>query len=138
MPKSSLESEWSLLQNQFDSYEKYSLVIKLISVGVLTYAFTSGVVGVFVVCLLLVLWMQDAIWKTFQGRIETRLLQVEKSLAATGNSDVTAFQFNTQFLQHRSGITGLIVEYVKQALRPTVAYPHVVLVLMGIIEALVH
>ena len=29
MPASDAAREWSLLQNQFDSYEKYSLVIKL-------------------------------------------------------------------------------------------------------------
>ena len=32
------KAEWSLLQNQFDSYEKHSLYVKLLSVMVLVAA----------------------------------------------------------------------------------------------------
>ncbi len=131
MKTKEIETEWSLLQNQFDSYEKYSLIIKLANTGVLSTAYFLDKMGVFTLFLLLILWMQDAIWKTFQSRIEIRLLQLENCIFEA--SDVKVFQFNSQYLKNRPGVAGLISEYLKQALRPTVAFPHVALVLMQLV-----
>jgi hypothetical protein len=39
MNVSNLENEWSVLQNQFDDYEKYSLIIKLVNIGLLSAAY---------------------------------------------------------------------------------------------------
>ena len=123
--------EWCLLQNQFDSYEKFGLLIKLASVFVLSSAMLVDRAGPMAACILIVLWLQDAIWKTFQSRIETRLLRLEVLLAgdsapATGNHQ--PYQFNSEFIQSRVGAIGLVLEYLRQALRPTVAFPHVVLI----------
>lgn len=128
---SHLASEWSLLQKQFDSYEKYSLLIKLSNIGVLAAAYFSNHLSVFVLLLLLILWLQDAIWKTFQSRIDVRLLQLEGYLSnehALENRDGIAFQFNSLYVQNRPGNVGLLKEYFSQSLRPTVAFPHIVLV----------
>jgi hypothetical protein len=137
MQLSDLANEWSLLQNQFDSYEKYSLVIKLVSISILAIAYFSHHVHGFVFFLLLVLWLQDSIWKTFQSRIETRLLQLEEYLSENPNlerGDGRAYQFNVLYLRNRaSGTTGLIKEYLHQAIRPTVAFPHVLLLLLAVI-----
>jgi len=136
MQTSDLANEWSLLQNQFDSYEKYSLLIKLVSVLILLVAYITHHLHFFVFLLLLVLWMQDAIWKTFQSRIEVRLLQLEEYLSGDQSLDRTdqkAYQFNSQYVESRPGIVGLVNEYRRQAMRPTVAYPHIVLLfLLGI------
>jgi len=131
MTISHLASEWSLLQRQFDSYEKHSLLIKLSSIGVLATAYFTNHLSVFVLLLLLIIWLQDAIWKTFQARIDTRLLQLEDYLSnepALENRDGIAFQFNSLYAQNRPGNIGLLKEYLGQFLRPTVAFPHVVLV----------
>ncbi|MBV1952281.1 MAG: hypothetical protein KUG64_08830 [Cycloclasticus sp.] len=131
MTTSHLASEWSLLQNEFDSYEKHSLLIKLSSVGVLSAAYFTNHLSVFVLLLLLTLWLQDAIWKTFQARIDARLLQLEDYLSnehALENRDGIAFQFNSLYAQNRPGNVGLLKEYLRQSLRPTVAFPHIVLV----------
>ncbi|MBV1928188.1 MAG: hypothetical protein KUG81_01585 [Gammaproteobacteria bacterium] len=131
MPASNLSSEWSLLQGQFDSYEKHSLLIKLSSIGILSAAYFTNHLSVFVLLLLLVLWLQDAIWKTFQARIDARLLQLEEYLSnehALENRDGIAFQFNSLYAQNRPGNIGLLKEYLGQSLRPTVAFPHIVLV----------
>lgn len=138
MYKNGLENEWTVLQNQFDSYEKLSLAIKLFSVGVIALAYTSQVIGVFLVVLLLVLWLQDAIWKTFQARIETRLLQVEAAIAVGESVDNhVACQFNSHYMLNRPGTVGLVFEYFKQAVRPTIAFPHIILVMMAIAELIV-
>lgn len=133
MQLSDLANEWALLQNQYDSYEKYSLIIKLLSISVLAIAYFTHHVHGFIFFLLLVLWLQDAIWKTFQSRIETRLLQLEEYLSANPNlerGDGRAYQFNLLYLSSRpAGNTALIKEYFCQAIRPTVAFPHILLLL---------
>ncbi|MFK8014732.1 MAG: hypothetical protein AB8G17_04785 [Gammaproteobacteria bacterium] len=133
MPSTDLANEWSLLQAQCDGYEKYSLLIKLVAAVLLgaTLLVPSGhevalgaVIGV--------LWLQDAIWKTFQQRIETRLLQLERYLAAErsgGQSDGVAYQLNTEFQSQRQR-GGVVKEYLRQAVRPTVAYPYAALLVV--------
>lgn len=137
MHSSDLAAEWTLLQNQFDSYEKYSLLIKLSSVGLLAAAYFSDQLSLLVLSLLLILWMQDAIWKTFQSRIEPRLLRLEEYLAnenPSANADGKAFQFNSLYLKTRPSNLGLIKEYFGQALRPTIAFPHLLLVMILAIQ----
>lgn len=122
------QTEWCLLQNQFDSYEKYSLHIKLLSVIVLLAAEISGVISIFIVLVLVVLWFQDATWKTFQSRIEARLLQIETYILE--KSVGSEFQFNSEYYKTRLSGVSLIKEHVTQSIRPTVAFPHIVLILI--------
>lgn len=129
-----LENEWSILQNQFDSYEKHSLLIKLTSIGLLSAAYFLSSMSFFVFFLLLVLWIQDAIWKTFQSRIESRLIVVENYIISGVNEG--ACQFNSEYQQQRPGGVALIKEYLRQAIRPTIAFPHIVLLLMVGVELL--
>lgn len=137
MPTSNFSNEWVLLQNQFDSYEKYSLVIKLTSILIICSAYFTDRLDLFVFMVLVVLWFQDAIWKTFQSRIEDRLLKLEAYLADQNNLDANqsdtsqaqAYQFNREFLNNRPSSIGLVIEYLRQAFRPTVAFPHVFLLL---------
>jgi len=133
-----LANEWCLLQNQFDSYEKYSLIIKLSAIGLLSTAYFLNNLSVFVLLIILVLWLQDSIWKTFQSRIEIRLLQIEKNISCeeqNNNDKNKAFQFNSLYLLNRPTSIGLIKEYLLQSIRPTVAFPYIVLLLiMGFIQ----
>lgn len=120
-----LQSEWTTLQNQYDSYEKCSLLIKLLNVMVtcvLVFFTTSACESLIPIA---ILWLQDAIWKTFQGRIGERILAVEAAL--TAENDAPAMQFNRAWLANRKGSIGLIAEYIIHAVKPTVAYPHIVL-----------
>jgi hypothetical protein len=126
--------EWRVLQNQFDSYEKHSLYIKLLSVILLLTANLSNKVSLFAILVLTILWLQDAIWKTFQSRIETRLLQLEKYILE--DNQESEYQFNSEFERARLTGISLIGEYVRQSIRPTVAFPHIVLILVAIIEYL--
>jgi hypothetical protein len=136
MPQSGLAAEWAVLQQQYDSYEKFSLLIKLFAIGLLaTLLFTSA--QPLLIALLLLLWLQDAIWKTFQARIDARLQVVEEGLAAHAPSpESLAFQYNRQFALERPGPAGLLGQYLRQALRPTVAYPHLLLVMLATLSVL--
>ena len=133
MQKSDFTNEWCLLQNQFDSYEKYSLTIKLFAITLLSTAFILNTLTIFILILLIILWVQDAIWKTFQSRIETRLLQLEKDIAnehSSANKTKKAYQFNSLYLLNRPSNIALINEYLRQAIRPTIAFPHIFLLLL--------
>lgn len=128
-----LETEWCLLQNQYDSYEKFSLIIKLINCVIFTLAFLSSHLNIIAIALLAVVWLQDAIWKTFQARIENRLLVLEDALNnkeqnLTESASILPFQYNRQFMQNRPSTLGLVFEYFGQAIRPTIAFPHILLV----------
>ncbi len=132
MERNEFKTEWCLLQNQFDSYEKHSLYIKLLSIVVLLSAEISNVMSILVVLILMVLWLQDAIWKTFQSRIEPRLLQIEKYISE--DSEESAFQFNSEYHSVRLSGLSIINEYVRQSIRPTVAFPHIVLILILLVQ----
>ncbi len=136
METKEFQTEWCLLQNQFDSYEKHSLYIKLLSIIVLLAAEVLGVISIFMLLILAVLWVQDAIWKTFQSRIEPRLLQIEKYiLEGRGEgSENGVCQFNTEYQKVSLSGLSLIIEYAKQSIRPTVAFPHLVLILILLVQ----
>ncbi|MBO9489753.1 hypothetical protein J7384_05175 [Endozoicomonas sp. G2_1] len=130
--KELLSQEWQILQTQFDSYEKFSLVIKLFNIGFTVFSITLAMPTLISLVIISIVWLQDGIWKTFQQRIEQRLLVVEVALAPNtnvneANNETAPCQFNQHFLKNRAGAGKLITEYVKNACRPTVAYPHIVL-----------
>ncbi|MEM7259456.1 MAG: hypothetical protein AAF404_18935, partial [Pseudomonadota bacterium] len=80
MSSTDLKTEWCLQQTQYDSYEKFSLCIKLTAIVIASLAIILGSPGSFAA--IMVLWVLDAIWKTFQSRIEARLLVLEGALSA--------------------------------------------------------
>lgn len=132
-----LHTEWVTLQTQFDSYEKCSLAIKLFSVLIccaLVFALNAGVWSLWIVT---ILWLQDGIWKTFQNRIGQRLEVVEQAIQDSphhvpDDTSQMGMQFNLTWHQSRTSAIGLVGEYLKQSIKPTVAYPHVVLAVLVI------
>lgn len=130
-----LQTEWSMLQGQIDIYEVWSLVIKLCNVVVLLLSIIFSISLLIASAILLVVWLQDAIWKTFQTRSEQRLLIVEQAISdeKRGNaSDFVPMQLASEFEANRGSTISLFVEYGKQAIRPTVAFPHVILIFIFI------
>lgn len=135
-----LGQEWKTLQKSYDQYEFYSLMIKLFTI-MLAFLSLSWGIHILLTCLFIaILWLQDAIWKTFQARIEVRLIKLESSIAkgnkqAEGNVTQLAvpFQFNRDFALSRQGLFGLIKEYLSTMLRPTIAYPYILLIILAVI-----
>jgi hypothetical protein len=134
-----LQSEWVTLQTQFDSYEKCSLGIKLFSILVFCILIFALHAGIWSLSILAILWLQDGIWKTFQNRIGQRLEVVEQAIYDNSNStqdqsSQVAMQFNLTWSQSRPSAIGLVCEYIKQSLKPTVAYPYVILIVLVIVQ----
>ena len=121
------QNEWMIIHGDIEKYARFSLIIKLFSVlvSVLSVAYTIDVW--FAVAFILVLWLQDGIWTTFQKRLETRVVFVEQKLQNEADKNGTAFQFYSQWEENRQDMTGLVKEYLLNAAKPTVAYPYVLL-----------
>lgn len=128
--KNDFHNEWMILHGDIEKYEKFSLVIKLVSVlaSVFSMAFIAN--GWIAVAVILVLWLQDGIWKTFQKRLETRVVFIEQKLKNKPDEDNMAFQLYSQWGEKRQGVVGLVKEYLLNSIKPTVAYPYAVLVLL--------
>jgi hypothetical protein len=122
------QNEWSIIHGDIEKYERFSLIIKLFSVliSALSMAYISNIW--FTESLILVLWLQDGIWKTFQKRLETRIVFIEEHLQEKANKSSMAFQLYSQWEDKRQGVVGLIKEYIFNSAKPTVAYPYVILV----------
>jgi hypothetical protein len=71
----------------------------------------------------------EAMLRTVQGRLGQRLLKVE-TLIADGASEYAACQLHTEWQATRPGAVGLLMEYATSALKPTVAFPHALLLLL--------
>lgn len=129
---SAFAAEWLCLQNNHEQYERLCLWVKLAAV-VLSLAMLWGAswLGVFAV---LVLWLQEAILRTSQARLGARILRIETILRAPPtlheSSAASAFQLHSEWLAARPGAARLLREYLGHALRPTVGYPYVVLLVL--------
>jgi len=124
------KNEWEILHVNIEKYERFSLLVKLSAViaGVLSLAFLNNIwITVFLV---LVLWLQDGIWKTFQKRLEERILFIENEMQSQIETKEQAFQFYTQWENKRQGVVGLIKEYLSNSFKPTVAYPYIILIVL--------
>lgn len=120
-----LQQEWLALQAQHERYEGLALAVKLA-------AFTAVVIVAdpwLSLPLLALLWLQEAVLKTFQARLAERLLAIERMLKA---GEVGApMQLHSDWLASRPSGLGLVAGYLKSALRPTVALPYPLL--MGLV-----
>lgn len=122
-----LQQEWLALQSQHERYEALALAVKLA-------AFLAALLvldGTLALAVLALLWLQEAVLKTFQGRLGDRLLAIEPALK-TG-TDAPAMQLHSDWLARRPRGAGLLAEYLKSALRPTVALPYPLLMLLVVL-----
>jgi len=133
-PRNLLSQEWTSLHQDHERYDRYGLLIKL--TAVLTCLISLGLAMNLWLALVfvLVLWLQEGIWRTVQTRTSERLLVIENMLAES--VDQTGMQFYSNWEATRPDTSGLIKEYLRNAIRPTVAYPYVILLGMEIIVSI--
>jgi len=131
--KNDSQNEWIVLHGDIEKYERFSLVIKLLSVMLSVFSIAFIANGWVTVVFILVLWLQDGIWKTFQKRLETRIVFIEQKLKNESDKSFTGFQLYSQWENKRQGVVGLIKEYLLNSVKPTVAYPYACLVLLVLV-----
>ncbi len=125
-----LAQEWTTLQNNQEHYERGALALKVATV-VFAFALLAVNLPVPIVAIVVAaLWLQEGIYRTSQSRLGQRLLVLEGLLR--GAQPGVPFQLHSDWQASRPGVGGLLREYAGNALRPTVAYPYVVLI-MGLL-----
>ncbi len=130
------DQEWISLQAQYEHYERTSLLIKLISVVLFGLGLMFPMNVLLVAAFVLIFWLQEGIVRTFQARLGERILHVEGCLRDPEMIGF-AFQLHTEWQKNRPSSFGLILEYAKNAARPTVAFPYVALLLLDVLVYLV-
>jgi hypothetical protein len=120
--------EWAVLQDNHEQYEKTSLLIKLGGVVLFVACLVLSLDMLTSLLLLLLLWIQEAVLRTSQSRLGVRILRIEQLIAQAAAAP--AYQLHTEWQATRPGIAGLLAEYGKNMLRPTVAFPYAVLMAM--------
>lgn len=132
-----LIKQWKTLHNSHESYEHYALMIKLVSVTLVLASIALSVNTVAVLLLLLILWLQEGIWKTFQKRTENSILAIEDQLETKEveslNQPNSPYLFYKHWQTNRPATKGLVTEYITSALKPTVLYPYIPLMLLVIV-----
>lgn len=133
-PQDSLPREWTTLQNNHEHYESGALLIKLASVVLTAAGFAAHLNLKLMLALVALLWVQEAIYRTFQSRLGQRILRVERLIklgsqdaGALGAAPALAFQLHSDWTANRPGVVGLVAEYARSACKPTVAFPYAVL-----------
>lgn len=129
--------EWQTLQLNHEQHEKNALLIKLVCMALYVAGFAMGVPLVLLGVLVVLCWVQEGIFKTYQARLAERLLHVESLLRQSEPPLQQAMQLHSAWLSRRPGGAGQLVSYAASACRPTVAFPYVpILLLWGIAELL--
>jgi len=124
-----LQEEWSILQNNIENYEGMALWIKIFAIAVFIVLGVLFKYLLLTICLCSILALQEAILRTSQSRLCERIESLEDGFALL---EVTPFQLHTEWKKKRPGNLGLVVEYLRQLLRPTIAFPYIVLIALAI------
>ncbi len=66
--------EWKILHQDHERYDRYALLIKLTAVIACLLSIGLALNFFFGAILILVLWLQEGIWRTVQARTGERLL----------------------------------------------------------------
>lgn len=124
MYQGALNQEWQTLQHQHEEYEKSALHIKLLGFVIYTIWWIWSADLILGCSFILLLWIQESMWRTWQARLATRILQIEALLQQIPPADQQACQLHTQWLAKRFRGFALLAEYIKNLIRPGIAFPY--------------
>ncbi len=122
--------EWQTLQNNHERYEIGALLIKLVCLGLCVAGLAAHLDTGWIGAVVLLCWVEEGIFKTYQARLADRLLQLE-SLIRQAAPSARAMQLYSEWSAARPGGLGLLREYAASTLRPTVAFPYAPILFLG-------
>lgn len=129
-----LLKQWQTLHNSHENYESYALIIKLFATAIFFIAYYLSFNPYVLLLLLGVLWLQEGIWKTYQQRTVDSIHVIEEKLAINETEQVTSnkqvYLMYSDWENRRPSAKSLIAEYISNALKPTVLYPYVPLIIL--------
>jgi len=121
-----LPLQWETLHNNYESYEQYSLIIKLVTISLTVLSITFALNTMLIFFIISILWLQEGIWKTYQSRLSDVIIKLEKENRA-------AYPIYSQWQEERPSTIELVSEYISNALKPTVAFPYAPLVVIVLV-----
>jgi len=121
-----LPLQWETLHNNYENYEQYALIIKLIAIILTTLSITFALNIMLILSMLPILWLQEGIWKTYQSRLSDVIIKLEKENRA-------AYPIYSQWQEERPSTIELVSEYISNALKPTVAFPYAPLIVIVLV-----
>ncbi len=128
-------TQWQTLHYDHEKYEQYTLLVKLFTIAVTLMCLISSQPSITSLLLISILWFQEAIWKTYQSRIGAALITIEQSEQVLAKpscleNESPTFQLYSQWQQNRPNAKKLVSEYINNALKPTVLYPYLPLMVI--------
>ena len=126
--QSAAAQEWTVLQKLHERYEFGALTIKLTAVVLFFAGLVVELHATWLLLLVALLWLQEGIFKTYQARLGTRLWVLEQGMAA--GETLRVFALHSDWLAQRKGLIGQLREYLGSTVRPTVAFPYLVLLVL--------
>ena len=66
-------------------------------------------------------------------RLGERIARIEQHLQQASPAPAAAYQLHSEWQAARPGPSGLLAQYGRNMLRPTVAFPHALLMLMAVL-----
>jgi len=127
---SPVAQEWQILQQEHAQHERNALLIKLAATGIAFISLAVVVDLLLVGILIVMLWLQEAMVRTTQNRLGTRLLQLEAVHRDDAQQTTHAFQLHTNWQANRGSFVSLVCEYLRSTAKPTVAIPYAVLLVI--------
>jgi len=113
--------QWQTLHNSYERYEQYALVIKLISISLTLVSLTLTLNIMLLPLIIVILWLQEAIWKTYQSRLSDVIIKLEQERKS-------AYPLYSNWQEKRPSTGELVNEYINSAIKPTVAFPYAPLI----------
>ncbi len=128
-----LGHEWAILQNNHERYENAGLLIKLTGVVLFVACLALSLDVIIAMLLMLLLWVQEAMVRTSQSRLGQRIVRIEQALASGTPVQAAPYQLHSEWLATRPGLGGLLAEYGRNMLRPTIAFPYAALMAITVL-----
>ncbi len=129
-----LLKQWQTLHICHENYEQYALIIKLFAIACTVVAISLSVSLLLSLFLLSIVWLQEAIWKTYQSRLAQAIMLIEEKMTCNDAEDNDKLEqpylLYTQWQLKRPSNKQLIKEYIVNSIKPTVIYPYLPLILI--------
>jgi hypothetical protein len=136
--KNLLSQQWLSLHNDHEQYERYALLIKLFAIVITLTSFVFSMPPLITTVLLVITWLLEGVWKTFQTRTASAIITIEKKLIENevieeGKKPVTYYSMYSQWQANRRDLNTLFREYITSSLKPTVLFPYLLLLMLAIV-----
>jgi hypothetical protein len=128
MRETALGQEWITLQGNYEKHEHSRLLIKLTCIVLWAAGLALWPDRIEIVSMIFILWIQESIFSTFQSRLSERILRIERLFKEGCEAAHAPYQLHSEWNDNRPGVAKLAAQYAANALKPTVAFPYVLLV----------